>query len=696
MGESSMSDFHFFPHLIHLGVAYAVIRLLLTHRLRIPMVLRFSLAATFLTGAFHYLYSFDGNPWSTFALLGAVVLALCTTPHSKVAQEISHRLDGTATKLFVGSCLLSLFVVSIHAPAEAYLSSPEEFGILPSQWVVPNLQLAMKMAYPLLLLFPFAFTKRLRAFFAFFSFYCAVAVFCYAYFVPLGYPMMSGLSFERFLIDADMARMRLFKDLAIGFVVGGLTGWTALRVDARKIAMALFLVGGSLVAISTVKLVGLSRERFEPKKAAEDAKPFVFSRDHENVLLVYLDRFMGGFVERILEDDPSLASRLDGFTWYPRSVSAGINTIAGMPPVLGGYDYLPHIMEQREVPLVQLTTEAFKILPLNFTKKGYEFNFVNPRGLGWSMVGDCRFLNEIPGVNCTHFSPSVIARLANQLDMDVSFGSLRPRDYVFVLRRLGWMRALPYVFKDRVYDNGRWQPAMVANAGVTFREWAQLKALPDLTSLSSEKPQFNVVWSILPHEPDYIGPDCRPTSAPAFLSEAELEAHGYASLRHYNHYLAAKCSLMLVADYLDELKHLGVYDNTRIAIVSDHGIIGGVEDQSVWAVAGGTTEDFQVAARSVLLVKEEGRRGDVRVDDSFMPGADTPRILCEQIGGCVNPFLDNKSIDRHGREDPFVVSVTAWQFSRQHKTRFDVKERRELVGKDPFDASGWHKIATSR
>jgi hypothetical protein len=88
-------------------------------------------------------------------------------------------------------------------------------------------------------------------------------------------------------------------------------------------------------------------------------QPLRFSKTKPNVLIVFLDRFMGSYVEEILAARPELAQRLSGFTWYPRTVSAGENSIAGVHAMLGGYDYTPYAMNARHEPLVDLSTEAF-------------------------------------------------------------------------------------------------------------------------------------------------------------------------------------------------------------------------------------------------------------------------------------------------------------------------------------------------
>ena len=129
-----------------------------------------------------------------------------------------------------------------------------------------------------------------------------------------------------------------------------------------------------------------------------------------------------------------------------------------------------------------------------------------------------------------------------------------------------------------------------------------------------------------------------------------------------------------------------------IVVVSDHGIVGPVEDTSTRAVAGGTRSNAYVRTRPVLLVKAPGAAGALRVSEDFMPNAEMPRIVCEDIGGCVNPYLNNRPIEARGRDDPFQVSLVPWQFSLQEPDAFVIRSQLTLKGRDPYDARGWSGV----
>jgi hypothetical protein len=421
------------------------------------------------------------------------------------------------------------------------------------------------------------------------------------------------------------------------------------------------------------------------------AQPLNFSRSQPNTLIIFLDRFMGSYVESALAADPGLAQTFSGFTWYARSVAAGENSIAGVHPMLGGYDYLPVEMNRRGKPLRDLSVEAFSILPYNFQRKGYDVNFVSPRGLGFTMAGDCRYL-RVPGVNCTHIPKTVSRRYA--LQRGFPLGDLDKSNYTDLLVVLGGMRTAPYGFKELLLRKGPWRKLLDHSAGTTFREWAELAALGEMTRTDAKRPSFNFISNLLPHEPYYMGEDCQPGTVELAVSEEEIARRGHASLFSLQHEVAARCALRLVGQYLDHLRREQVYDNTRIVVVSDHGIVGRVEDHSTRAVAGGTESRNFVRTRSVLLVKPRHARGALQVSEAFMPNAEVPRIVCEDLGGCVNPYLGNKPIAADGRDDPFAVSLVPWQFNRQRASSFVIREQYELRGKDPFDVNGWQQVSS--
>jgi hypothetical protein len=513
----------------------------------------------------------------------------------------------------------------------------------------------------------------------------------YAYVLPFGYPMMTGLTFEQVPISATTRALRVLIDLALVVTLAFATRWLVLRFGGKRVVVGLLLANASLAGAAVVTVMR-NPEGGEGSPGADQAlssQPLRYSPTHPNVLVVFLDRFMGSYVESIVRTDPLVADRLSGFTWYPRTVSAGENSIAGVHPMLGGYDYTPVEMNRRNKSLRDLSVEAFSILPYNFSKKGYQVNVVDPRGLGFTMGGDCSYL-DMPNVTCAHITPSIATQRAKKMGFPMA--DLSTANYAELLVLLGSMRGAPYIVKEVLRVRGPWRPFLDHSAGTTFRVWAELQAFGELTMTRASEPNFNFVSSILPHEPYFIGEDCLPRQQRFELPAQEIRARGHPSLFSLQHAIAARCTLLAVADYLDFLKEAGVYENTKIVIVSDHGIVGPVEDHSTRAVAGGTMANVFVRTRPVLLVKEIGAGGPMKVSEDYLPNAEVPRIVCKEIGGCINPYLAGRTIEAHGRNDPFMVSLVPWQFSMQQPKAFVIHTQLALAGKDPFDRKGWQKV----
>lgn len=591
---------------------------------------------------------------------------------------------------------LSIFLISslcfLHLPVMTFLTSPGEIGIHLGYLLENNVTQAMLVVYVALLFYAALFSPRLRAIFAIVALALSILSLVYSFVLPFGYPMMSGLMFEQIPVPALEIGGRGIVDALVVFVVAALTSWGVLRVRIQAIALALVLVNVSL-AVATATT--MHRDTLEGGTNSKDeressARPLVFSKTNPNVLILFLDRFMGSFVEEILQKHPELYEQLSGFVWYPLTVSAGENSVAGVHPIFGGYDYGPSEMNRRRQSLRDLSVESFQILPLNFGARGYKSNLLSPRGLGFTVAGDCTYMADIEGTECSHVPPAVTAQLARR--MGYSTESLSKSNYADLLVLLGAMRGAPYMLKAVLNEKGPWQPFLDHSAGTTFQQWAELKSLSKLSTATATDSQLNIYWNTLPHEPYFMADDCQPAAERLNLTDEQLSDRGASSLFEEQHRIATRCTLLLVAEYMDWLKEAGVYDNTKIVLVSDHGIVGPVEDHSTRAEEGGTTAADFVKTRSLLMVKERDADGSLSIDDEFLPNAEVPRIVCEEIGGCTNPFLGNKPIETLGRDDPFVVDIVPWQFNLQKPEAFRIKRRFLLKGKDPYNQKGWSEV----
>ena len=105
-------------------------------------------------------------------------------------------------------------------------------------------------------------------------------------------------------------------------------------------------------------------------------------------------------------------------------------------------------------------------------------------------------------------------------------------------------------------------------------------------------------------------------------------------------YQVNMCALLQIGYWLDYLKEQGVYDNTRIIIVSDHG--KWLYHNDMFALD--NTDDYETDIESyypLLMIKDFDAHG-FSVNEDFMTNADVPTYAFEGIiDNPVNPFTGN-------------------------------------------------------
>ena len=139
--------------------------------------------------------------------------------------------------------------------------------------------------------------------------------------------------------------------------------------------------------------------------------------------------------------------------------------------------------------------------------------------------------------------------------------------------------------------------------------------------------------------------------------------------------------------WMEYLKEQGVYDNTRIIIVSDHGRVLGQFDDLIMA------DDLDVEGyHPILLYKDFGSR-EFRISDEFMTNADVPSLALQGIEeNPVNPFTGN-AISEQEKEAGDLLIITSDQFDAGDGAVLDTGGAAwyRFAGTDIFDRESWKK-----
>ena len=156
---------------------------------------------------------------------------------------------------------------------------------------------------------------------------------------------------------------------------------------------------------------------------------------------------------------------------------------------------------------------------------------------------------------------------------------------------------------------------------------------------------------------------------------------------HYMFYEMDMSAFLSIGKWLDYLKEQGVYDNTRIIIVSDHAYCSNQYDELIF-----NNDDMQFDAQAyipLLMVKDFGSHG-WQVSDEFMTNADTPAIATNGlIKNAVNPFSGSALNAPEKKKGPQkVIFSGTWDVLKNGTNTFD-KAQWYSVKDNVWDRSNW-------
>ncbi|MDR2210643.1 MAG: membrane protein insertase YidC [Spirochaetaceae bacterium] len=424
-----------------------------------------------------------------------------------------------------------------------------------------------------------------------------------------------------FLFHAGKLRILSLCCIVVLTAVSGLSLLKALEIHRGFTAH-------SKTVKSNTELTG-TREELEPAIS--------LSRTGKNVFIIMLDKASGAYFPEILKERKELKSSFSGFVYYPNTLSFFRATILGAPPLFGGYEYTPEkLQDRRTESMVTKHNESYMVLPTLFKQLGYSVS-----------VFDLPYFNYQNSMDINYFTSQGMK--ADNLDGKYNgvfikeLGNDAPRDQVKIdalLRHnftmFGIFSIAPAALRKLIYDNGSYW-ASVKNSrldvvtGSALRSYAVLHYLPRLTGYTEGGNTFTMMTANMAHDPSFL-------QYPDYTVNGEISDFGpdrfNGNILSFQYYHVNAASYILLEKWFDTLKEQGVYDNTRIIIVSDHA--------EVLTVPGGSLDRKYTSYNPILLFKDFNAQGDLRTDMAFMTNADTPSLAA---AGLVedprNPFTGN-------------------------------------------------------
>ena len=296
----------------------------------------------------------------------------------------------------------------------------------------------------------------------------------------------------------------------------------------------------------------------------------------KNVVVFVLDTTDTAFVQKLYDEHPETFAPLTGFTWYRNSVGSMIPTRYGIPSLVFENRIQP---EQSASDFIQ-----------NWSNNSHYLNNVNQLGYSVGLYTDnfnWAYTDYMYNRTINYHEPRGRG-VENQLDV---LGALR------ILYKTAFCRDMPWVFKPRFWYytedlNMRMRkPVNMDEVDLSSQPYTEddLKYYQELQHYglsiddsAGQKGSFRFIHLIGSHPPYTLDRNVEPTSDP---SKENVEEQTMGAYR-------------IVAQYIAELKRLGVYENTSFIITADHG---------EWYL---TDTDIQRPSAPVIMYKPAGQTAE--------------------------------------------------------------------------------------
>lgn len=345
---------------------------------------------------------------------------------------------------------------------------------------------------------------------------------------------------------------------------------------ATGVAGALIIIQGAALPVLLINGLSQNQTKTHHGYHLDGSEQFEVSSEG-NVIVFIMDTFYTGYFEDYLKTHPEAYDKYSDFVFYDNIVAEATGTTHAMPYMLTTHpvDFSMPFMESNKKAW---NSEEADFFYSSMHNDGYKVRLYSDTDLycggAENMVGKIDNVKEYEFTYQTEQLPTFLA-----------------------LSSLSLYRYSPYFLKDAFYiSDVRFLNEHTKSDSVHGVDTSKHR---DITETSAER-------GIAFYNDDYyLGVEKGLTVTSdeklcIFTHMQGLHEPYYDEKGPVDHYTVATNGCMKIFDdYVDQLKEIGVYDNSTIILTADHGISIGIFDSA-----------------AVMLIKPAGRKGDKLVVDS--------------------------------------------------------------------------------
>lgn len=308
---------------------------------------------------------------------------------------------------------------------------------------------------------------------------------------------------------------------------------------SKKAAQIGFLVIILQLLNLVPRFTPISTQLFSQARVGDEGSGLFELSSKRNIVVVLLDMFEGPAFSYIIKRDPEYAKFFQDFTYFRNTTGSFPTTFLSIPAILSGraYDNSQTINTFLDDALIENS------IPSILTREGYQVDLVT---LGL-------YCARIKSRSCRTLAQSGVEPGGNRL--------MRERAKLF---DIALFRTLPQVAKVHIYNDELWflQSFFQKRKGAPFhlQSIQTVERFAQEAIVSTEQAVFKFIHLMLPHTPFRYDSQCN------FTKEFTQ-----VTVRDYS--VQSRCALRLASRVIQTLKTKGVYENSSIVVLSDHGFV---------------------------------------------------------------------------------------------------------------------------
>lgn len=275
--------------------------------------------------------------------------------------------------------------------------------------------------------------------------------------------------------------------------------------------------------------------------------PVMSLSKEKNIVVFITDRMDGDWMDTLLENDPSLNDSLEGFTFYRNNVSSYCYTFPSICEMLTDNKYTG----EDNISYLDASWHTGKTLPEILHDNGYEVDLllgeVNEYGNIGNIEKYCDNIRYVDDYEVNTFGDHGIVRTLTDLSLAKSMPYILKGLFIDKYNSAFSNSFLTYNVPDRKPND------ISADTDILFYDYLTGHGL----NTDSTKPKFSVIHLNCAHD---------------FNVELSALYPGYSNKAgDVDQYTTARGSFVIIEEYLARMKELGVFDNSVIIILGDHG-----------------------------------------------------------------------------------------------------------------------------